>query len=63
MHLRITPLWFTLERMYGDEVSWCRCPGCGTEAELPAAETTGIAVPCPDCTDPMVQEWTWESAA
>ncbi|BBG04038.1 hypothetical protein C8E95_2393 [Pseudonocardia autotrophica] len=56
-------MWFTLERMYGNEVSWCRCPGCGTEAELPAVETVGIAVPCPDCTDPMVPEWTWESAA
>lgn len=61
--LRTTPLWFTLEHMYGIEVAWCRCAGCGTEAELPAAETESVAVPCPDCSGPMAREWTWETAA
>ncbi|MBC3193450.1 hypothetical protein H7X46_20525 [Pseudonocardia sp. C8] len=48
--------------MYATEVTWCRCAGCGAEAELPATETTGVAVPCPDCADPMAEEWTWEAA-
>lgn len=61
--MRITQLCFTLERMYGTEVAWCRCTGCGAEAELPARETDGVAVPCPDCAGAMAQEWTWEVAA
>lgn len=47
--------------MYG--VTWCRCAGCGVQAELPAGETENVAVPCPDCADPMSEEWTWENAA
>lgn len=50
--------------MYASEVvSWCRCAGCGAEAELPAAETAGVEVPCPDCADPMSEEFSWETAA
>lgn len=56
-------MWFTLEHMYGVEVAWCHCAGCGAEAELPAEETTDVTVPCPDCADPMVAEWSWETAA
>ncbi|MEQ3549158.1 hypothetical protein WIS52_01635 [Pseudonocardia nematodicida] len=52
--------------MYGEnayEVSWRRCDGCGSQAELPAAETAGAAVPCPDCTGAMAEEWSWVAAA
>lgn len=53
-----------LERMYATrETAWCRCSGCGGEAELPAEETTGVDVPCPDCTTPMNELWSWETAA
>ncbi|SFO38989.1 hypothetical protein SAMN05216207_105027 [Pseudonocardia ammonioxydans] len=61
--LRTTPVWFTLEHMYVRDVSWCRCAGCGVQAELPAGETAGVEVPCPDCAGPMTEEWTWETAA
>lgn len=61
-------MWFTLEHMYATEVSWvevswCRCGGCGAQAELPAEEAAGVAVPCPECADPMAEEWTWVTAA
>ncbi|WP_156819361.1 hypothetical protein [Pseudonocardia sp. HH130630-07] len=50
--------------MYATEdVSWCRCAGCGAEAELPAVDAAGVEVPCPDCADPMAVEFSWESAA
>ncbi|NIB31085.1 hypothetical protein HBB16_04150 [Pseudonocardia sp. MCCB 268] len=46
--------------MYATEVTWCRCAGCGAEAELPATETAGVAVPC-GLRRPMAEEWTWEA--
>ncbi|MBW0105589.1 hypothetical protein [Pseudonocardia sp. KRD291] len=45
------------------ETAWCSCSGCGVEAELPAEETAGVEVPCPDCAGPMSELWSWESAA
>ncbi|GAA1863915.1 hypothetical protein GCM10009772_44470 [Pseudonocardia alni subsp. carboxydivorans] len=56
-------MWFTLERMYGELVSWQRCAGCGAEAELPGDETAGVAVPCPDCPGSMTEEFTWDAVA
>lgn len=56
-------MWFTLERMYGELVSWQRCAACGAEAELPGDETAGVAVPCPDCPGSMTEEFSWDAAA
>jgi hypothetical protein len=42
---------------------WWGCAGCGVDAELPVAATAGCEVPCPDCGDPMTENWRWESVA
>lgn len=43
--------------------AWWTCSECGGDAELPATETVGFEVVCPDCTGPMAEQWRWESAA
>jgi uncharacterized paraquat-inducible protein A len=42
---------------------WWVCPDCGVDAELPGADGAGTAVPCPDCTAEMAEQWRWDSAA
>ena len=42
---------------------WWVCPDCGVDAELPAADGAGAAVPCPDCTAEMAEQWRWDTAA
>ncbi|HZG91905.1 MAG TPA: hypothetical protein VEZ42_16960 [Pseudonocardia sp.] len=42
---------------------WWNCAECGVDAELAAGATAGCEVPCPDCGDPMVEQWQWEAAA
>lgn len=39
---------------------WWTCLDCGVEAELPAPDTAGFLVPCPDCDREMAQLWSWE---
>jgi hypothetical protein len=43
--------------------AWWSCPECAVEAELPAGATAGCQVPCPDCGDPMTEQWVWDAAA
>jgi predicted RNA-binding Zn-ribbon protein involved in translation (DUF1610 family) len=42
---------------------WWACIGCGVEAELPVTATAGCEVPCPDCGEPMTENWRWEAVA
>ena len=41
-------------------IVWWTCAGCTVEVELPAADTAGFLVPCPDCGDAMDEPWEWE---
>ncbi|WP_147201320.1 hypothetical protein [Pseudonocardia asaccharolytica] len=41
---------------------WWSCGSCGIDAELPSAETAGCHVPCPECSAPMDELWSWEPA-
>lgn len=40
---------------------WWACSDCGVEAELPALETTGFRLACPDCDGELVELWSWET--
>jgi len=42
-------------------VWWC-CSECGTEVELPAAETA-FHLSCLDCSGSLHEMWRWEPAA
>lgn len=42
---------------------WWVCPDCGVDAELPGPEVGTAAVPCPDCTALMAEQWRWDGAA
>jgi hypothetical protein len=42
---------------------WWACSECGVEAELPAPDTLGLMVTCPDCAGEMQEQWYWDSAA
>lgn len=44
-------------------IGWWTCAECGVEAELPASDTAGFVVACPDCDAEMVELWSWEPAA
>lgn len=41
---------------------WWLCPECGAEAQLPAAETAGVVVSCPDCSAELAPMWEWDEA-
>ncbi|GAA1860520.1 hypothetical protein GCM10009836_45850 [Pseudonocardia ailaonensis] len=43
----------------GDTV-WWSCAGCGSYAELPAEESEGFDITCPDCAADMTPQWTWD---
>ncbi len=42
---------------------WWTCTGCGVDAALPATDTVGFVVECPDCAGSMVELWCWEAGA
>ncbi len=42
---------------------WWTCSECGVDAELPATETAGFRVACPDCDAAMAERWRWETHA
>jgi hypothetical protein len=42
---------------------WWSCAACGSYAELPAVESEGFDIPCPDCRSPMTAQWFWEAQA
>jgi uncharacterized paraquat-inducible protein A len=42
---------------------WWTCLDCGVDAEMPAPDSAGGTVPCPDCTAEMAEQWRWDSAA
>ncbi len=44
-------------------VVWWTCLDCGVDAELAGSDGTGVAVPCPDCTADMAEQWRWDAAA
>ncbi|MGQ0574347.1 MAG: hypothetical protein ACT4RN_09105 [Pseudonocardia sp.] len=39
---------------------WWTCSDCGAEAELPASDTSGFRVPCPDCAGALTELWSWD---
>jgi len=43
----------------GDTV-WWSCAGCGSYAELPAVESEGFDLTCPDCAAELVPQWVWD---
>ena len=43
----------------GDTV-WWSCATCGSYAELPAEESTGFDLACPDCPGELTPQWIWE---
>jgi len=40
---------------------WWTCSDCGVDAALPALDTAGFLVGCPDCDGVMAEQWHWES--
>ncbi|MEU7811009.1 hypothetical protein [Pseudonocardia sp. NPDC049154] len=42
---------------------WWSCAACGSYAELPAEESEGFDIGCPDCRDPMTAQWFWDDRA
>jgi uncharacterized paraquat-inducible protein A len=46
-----------------DTTGWWTCTDCGADAELPAADTAGFRVACPDCGGGMTEQWRWDPAA
>lgn len=61
----------TLDAMVGTSVAeatsagpaaWWSCEGCGSYAELPAEETAGFTIECPDCPGVMIAQWEWDAA-
>jgi hypothetical protein len=64
----MTGMSFTLGAMEVTElepagVVWWGCADCGTNVELPGAETAGYLIDCPDCPGSLVELWRWDSAA
>ncbi len=45
-----------------DTAVWWSCSDCGIDVELPAADTAGFVVPCPDCPGSLDELWRWEPA-
>jgi hypothetical protein len=43
-----------------DASVWWSCADCGIDVELPAADTAGFVVPCPDCPGALDELWRWE---
>jgi hypothetical protein len=41
---------------------WWSCAECGSYAELPADETVGFEIGCPDCPGAMSEQWEWDAA-
>lgn len=62
---RMTGLSFTLGPMDAtmSTTVWWTCLDCGVDAEMPAPDSAGGTVPCPDCTAEMAEQWRWDSAA
>jgi hypothetical protein len=46
-----------------DTTGWWMCTQCGADAELPATDTAGFRVACPDCGGGMAEQWRWDAAA
>ncbi|NMI00242.1 hypothetical protein [Pseudonocardia acidicola] len=46
--------------MDASTIGWWGCADCGGDAELPAADTAGYQVSCPDCSGVMAEQWQWE---
>ncbi|GAA2874451.1 hypothetical protein GCM10010472_34770 [Pseudonocardia halophobica] len=42
---------------------WWSCAACGSYAELPAEESEGFDIGCPDCRSPMTAQWFWDDRA
>lgn len=42
---------------------WWTCSDCGADAELPAPDTSGFLVACPDCPGAMAEQWSWDISA
>ena len=42
---------------------WSTCSACGVDVELPAGETAGYLLSCPDCPGTLHEMWCWEPAA
>ena len=47
----------------GSVTVWWSCDGCGIDVELPAVQTAGFLLPCPDCSGPLHELWRWEPVA
>jgi hypothetical protein len=41
---------------------WWSCEHCGVDVELPADDTAGFLLGCPDCPGTLVELWHWEAA-
>jgi hypothetical protein len=39
---------------------WWLCAECGAEVQLPATETTGYVLTCPDCPGEIAPMWEWD---
>ena len=46
-----------------DGAVWWTCTACDADVELPAVESEGFVVACPDCTGPLHELWRWAPAA
>jgi hypothetical protein len=46
-----------------DAAVWWGCSDCGVDVELPAADTAGFLLPCPDCPGSLQELWRWEPVA
>jgi hypothetical protein len=42
---------------------WWTCSDCGVDVELPAGETAGYLLSCPDCPGSLHEMWCWEQIA
>ncbi len=59
----IYPLSVDVTNAVPEAVVWSRCADCGIDVELPAADTAGFVVPCPDCPGSLHELWRWEPTA
>ena len=46
-----------------DATVWWSCSDCDVDVELPATETAGFQLPCPDCPGSLSESWRWDAAA